>query len=164
MALTHNQELIAFIADNTQNKKEITNINFNIIYINFNIISFNSFIDSLKDQYATIKDTLNKLLIQSMNPSSYEQPSYHEDVNSSHFKNPHSNHLHHKLCLHRVEVNNSFVLNRTGWVTQLKHYLSLHGITDELSKLRYDVLYMDLERWKWWKWCKNLHQGYVAWT
>jgi hypothetical protein len=31
-----------------------------------------------------------------------------------------------------------------GWVTQMEHYFSLHGITDELAKLHYNVLYMDL--------------------
>jgi hypothetical protein len=46
----------------------------------------------------------------------------------------------------------------------MEHYFSLHGITDELAKLHYVVLYLDLERWKWWKWHKNACQGYVSWT
>jgi hypothetical protein len=54
--------------------------------------------------------------------------------------------------------------NPTGWVTQMEHYFSLHGITDELSKLRYGVLYLDLEHWQWWKWRRNTHQWYVSWT
>jgi hypothetical protein len=32
-----------------------------------------------------------------------------------------------------------------GWVTEMQHYFSLHGITDDLAKLHYGVLYMDLE-------------------
>jgi hypothetical protein len=52
----------------------------------------------------------------------------------------------------------------TGWVTQMEHYFSLYGITDELEKLWYGVLHLDQERWPWWKWRKNAHQGYVAWT
>jgi hypothetical protein len=51
-----------------------------------------------------------------------------------------------------------------GWVTQMEHYFSLHGITDELAKLCYVVLYLDPECWKWWKWRKNACQGYIAWT
>jgi hypothetical protein len=34
----------------------------------------------------------------------------------------------------------------------MDHYFSLHGIIDELAKLHYAVLYLDLERWQWWKW------------
>jgi hypothetical protein len=52
----------------------------------------------------------------------------------------------------------------TGWVTQMEHYFSLHGITDDLSKLRYGVLHLDPERWKWWQWRKKARQGYLAWT
>jgi hypothetical protein len=40
----------------------------------------------------------------------------------------------------------------------------LHNITDELAKLRFSVLYLDRERWQWWKQCKNACHEYVAWT
>jgi hypothetical protein len=36
--------------------------------------------------------------------------------------------------------------------------------TDELAKLRYGVLHLDQECWKWWQWRNNVCQGYVAWT
>jgi hypothetical protein len=49
-----------------------------------------------------------------------------------------------------------------GWVTQMEHYFSLHGITDELAKIRYDVLCLDPKLWKWWQWCKNPRQGYIS--
>jgi hypothetical protein len=52
----------------------------------------------------------------------------------------------------------------TGWVTQMEHYFSLYNITDDLAKLRYGVLHLDQERWKWWQWRKNSRQGYIAWT
>jgi hypothetical protein len=55
-------------------------------------------------------------------------------------------------------------LDPTRWVTQMEHYLSLDGITDDLSNLRYGVLHLDAERWKWWKWLKNARQGYLSWT
>jgi hypothetical protein len=46
----------------------------------------------------------------------------------------------------------------------MEHYFSLHGITDDLTKLHISVLYLDLERWKWWKWRKNSCQRYISWT
>jgi hypothetical protein len=46
----------------------------------------------------------------------------------------------------------------------MEHYFSLHGITDDLVKLRYGFIYFDLEHWQWWKWHRKTRQGYVAWT
>jgi hypothetical protein len=46
----------------------------------------------------------------------------------------------------------------------MEHYFYLHGITDELAKLRYVVLYLDSEWWQWWKWHKNSRHGYIACT
>jgi hypothetical protein len=33
-----------------------------------------------------------------------------------------------------------------------------------LAKLWYGVLHLDQEHWQWWKWRKNSHQRYIAWT
>jgi hypothetical protein len=63
-----------------------------------------------------------------------------------------------------VDVTKFDGLDPTCWVTQMEHYFSLYGITDELSKLRYGFLHLDQECWQWWKWRKNAHQGYVSWT
>jgi hypothetical protein len=46
----------------------------------------------------------------------------------------------------------------------MEHYFSLHGITNELTKLCYGILYLDLEIWQWWQWCHNACQGYVSWS
>ena len=43
----------------------------------------------------------------------------------------------------------------------MEHYFSLYGIIDELAKLRYGVLHLDQESWKW---RKIARQGYVVWT
>jgi hypothetical protein len=51
-----------------------------------------------------------------------------------------------------------------GWVTQMEHYFSLYGITDDLAKLQYGVLHLDKERWQWWQWRKTSRQRYIAWT
>jgi hypothetical protein len=61
-------------------------------------------------------------------------------------------------------VNKFDGLDPRGWVTQMEHYLSLHGITNDLAKIHYGILHLDLECWKWWKWCKKTHQGYVYCT
>jgi hypothetical protein len=55
-------------------------------------------------------------------------------------------------------------LDHTSWVNKMEHYFSLYGITYELAKLRYGVLHLYQECWQWWKWRKNSHQRYVAWT
>jgi hypothetical protein len=46
----------------------------------------------------------------------------------------------------------------------MEHYFSLHGITDDLAKLCYGVLHLDLKQWQWWQWRKKARQGYLAWT
>jgi len=40
----------------------------------------------------------------------------------------------------------------------------LHGIIDDSMELHMGVLYLYLECWQWWKWHKNSHRGYIAWT
>jgi hypothetical protein len=89
---------------------------------------------------------------------SSDQPFHPEGETSS---NSHSHQFQRDLRLPRVDVNKFDGSDPTGWVTQMEHYFSLHGITDELAKLRYGVLHLDLERWRW---CKKACQGYVAWT
>jgi hypothetical protein len=76
----------------------------------------------------------------------------------------HYNSLSHDPRLPRVEVNKFDGLDPTGWVTQMEHYFSLHGINDDLAKLRYGFLYLYSERWQWWQWHRKTHQGYVAWN
>jgi len=73
-------------------------------------------------------------------------------------------HFQHDLCLLCVDVTKFDGSYTTGLVTQMEHYLSLYGITNELAKLQYGVLYIDQEEWKWWKWRKKSYQGYVTWT
>jgi hypothetical protein len=52
----------------------------------------------------------------------------------------------------------------TSCVTQMEYYFSLYDIIDDLDKLRYGVLHLDQERWKWWQRRKISHQEYTAWT
>jgi len=96
--------------------------------------------------------------------TSYEQPFNLESFASFNSHIFHSNPLHRDLRLPRVEVNKFDGSDPTGWVTQMEHYFSLHGITDDLAKLRYGVVYLDLEHQQWWWWHHKSCQGYVAWT
>jgi len=45
----------------------------------------------------------------------------------------------------------------------MEQCFTLHGIIDELTKIHYNILFLDPKRWKWWQWCRNACQGYVAW-
>jgi hypothetical protein len=58
-----------------------------------------------------------------------------------------------------VDVNKFDGSDPTVWVTQMEHYFSLYGITNELDKIWYGVLHIDQERWQWWQWRKMLANG-----
>jgi hypothetical protein len=77
-----------------------------------------------------------------MGPSSSDQPDVVDSSESPHF---HSISFHHEPRLPRIEVNKFDGSIPIGWVTQMEHYFSLHGITNELDKIDYVVLYLDLE-------------------
>ena len=88
-------------------------------------------------------NSLIEWLHQSKGPLSSKQTSQQESVESSHSMAFHSNPLTHDLCLPKVEVNKFDVLDPTCWVTQMEHYFSLHGIIDDLIKVRVGVPYLD---------------------
>jgi hypothetical protein len=92
-----------------------------------------------------------------------DPPFHTEGETSSHSQNFQPHHFQHDLCLPCVDVTKFDVSDPIGWVTQMEHYFSLYGITDELAKLRYGVIHLDQERWQWWKWRKKSLQGYVSW-
>jgi hypothetical protein len=91
-----------------------------------------------------------------------DAPKKTEGETSSHSFQPH--HFQRDIHLPRVDVTKFDGSDPTGWVTQMEHYFSLYNITDDLAKLRYGVLHLDQERWKWWQWRKTSRQGYIAWT
>jgi hypothetical protein len=163
MATTRAQELNTLIVDTHQNQEDIKTINANISSINLAI-------EILKEQCFYIKDlkdfksTFEHSMGHSQNPSSSKQPSYQDDHDSSHYQGPHTTNFSRDLRPPKIEVNKFDGSNPTGWVTQMEHYFSSHGITDDLAKLHYGVLHLDTERWQWWQWRKKAHQGYVAWT
>ena len=93
-----------------------------------------------------------------------DPPLHDEGETSCHSHNFHPHHFQRDLRLPCVDVTKFDGSDPTRSVTQMEHYVSLYGITDELAKLWYDVLHLDQEHWQWWQWIKNARQGYVAWT
>jgi hypothetical protein len=87
-----------------------------------------------------------------------------ESETSSHSHTFQSHHFQCDIHLPQVDMTKFDGLNPTDWVTQMEHYFSLYGITDDLAKLWYGVLHIDQERWQWWQWRKTSHQGYISWT
>jgi hypothetical protein len=73
--------------------------------------------------------SLTQWLKQSLGSPYLDPPSHSEGENSSHNMNLHSNSPPHDPRLPRVEVNKFDGSDPTGWVTQMEHYFSLHGIT-----------------------------------
>jgi hypothetical protein len=107
---------------------------------------------NLTTQFTYLQYVVNQLLNHPTGPSSSDQSDVVDSYQSPHFQ---SNSFHREPRLPRVEVNKFDESNPMVWVTQMEHYFSLHGITDELDKLHYVVLYLDPERWQWWQWRKN---------
>jgi hypothetical protein len=84
-----------------------------------------------------------------------DPPLHTEGENSSHSQNFKPHHFQRDLRLPRVDVTKFDGSDPIGWVSQMEHYFSLYGITNEFAKLRYGVLHLDQERWNWWQWRKK---------
>jgi hypothetical protein len=67
---------------------------------------------------------------------SHQQPS-----SGPHNHKPMDNNIWHHFP--KVDLNKFDGSNPSGWVTQMEHYFTLHGITDDMMKLRVGVLYLD---------------------
>jgi len=154
MDTTHNHDMQASITHTKESIQQVTS----------SLTSTNSRIEKLETQvhqqfdamdakfmgeFSTLQSTINQLLNRSQGPSLLEQPSPLDGVDSSHSMIFQSKSFHRDRRLPRVEVNKFDGSDPMGWVTQMEHYFSLHGITDELDKLRYVVLYLDPECWQW---------------
>jgi hypothetical protein len=173
MAHTHSQDLEACFntlqSNFIETRQEVNQLSDNIATINTNMqSSIVASIKELKQDMTTRLESVismicTKLHIPADTPLS-DPPLHTKAETSSHSHNFHPHHFQHDLCLPRVDVTKFDGLDPTGWVTQMEHYFSLYGITDDLAKLWYGVLHLDQERWQWWQWRKTSRQGYVAWT
>jgi hypothetical protein len=142
MAITRAQEFDTLIVDTHQNQEDIKNINSNLSSINLAIEILKgqgSYIKHLKD----LKSTFEHFMGHSQNPSSSKQPSYQDDHEYSHYQGPHTAHFSRDLHPPSIEVNKFDGSDPTCWVTQMEHYFSLHGITNDLAYIRYGFLHMD---------------------
>jgi hypothetical protein len=177
MAHTRSQDLEARFttlhSNFTETQQEVRQLSANISTINQNMHS--SIVTSIVELKQELKQDITtqlesvttmicaKLHIPTDLPLS-DPPLHTEGETSSHSQNFQPHHFQRDLRLLRVDVTKFDGSDPTGWVTQMEHYFSLYGITDELAKLWYGVLHLDQERWQWWQWRKNARQGYVAWT
>jgi hypothetical protein len=94
------------------------------------------------NQFNTLQSDVNQLLNHTLSPPFSDQLDVVDSSHSLHFQ---SKSFHRDPCLPRIEVNKFDGSDPTGCVTKMEHYFSLHGITDELAKIHYDVLYLDPE-------------------
>jgi hypothetical protein len=177
MAHTHSQDLESRFntlqSNFTETKQEVRRLNANIATINKNMhssiaASIEELKEDLKKEITTHLEFVASMIFTKqhipVDPPLSDPPLHTDAETSSHSRNFHPHHFQHDLHLPRVDVTKFDGSDPTSWVTQMKHYLSLYDIIDNLSKLRYGVLHLDKERWKWWKWRKIVCQGYVAWT
>jgi hypothetical protein len=61
------------------------------------------------------------------------------DTKAEHSSNFQHHHFQRDLRIPRVNVTKFDGSDPTSWVTQMEHYFSLYGITDDLAKLRYSM-------------------------
>jgi hypothetical protein len=169
MAHTHSQDLEARF--NTlqcgliETQQEVKQLSANVSSIN---TTMQSSMGEIKQDLTTQLESVflalyTKLHIPTNNPSS-SSPPHTEGDHSSHSHTLQNHHFQRYLHLPQVDVTKFDGSDPTGWVTQMGHYFSLYGITDDLTKLWYGVLHLDQECWQWWQWKKTSHQGYITWT
>jgi hypothetical protein len=91
---------------------------------------------------------------QSMSYKWKDQKSKKEGDKSSNPMGPHSKPLVRELMtqmwhiLPKVNLNKINGFDPIGWVTQMNHYFSLHGIIYELIKLHVGVFCLDPKSWQ----------------
>jgi hypothetical protein len=173
MAHTRSQDLEACFntlqSSFLKTQKEVKQLSATISSIDTSInTTMQSSMEEVKQELTTQLESIfeslyTKLKIPIDDPF-FDAPPKTEGEHSSHSHTFHPHHFQRDLRLPRVDVTKFDGSDPTGWVTQMEHYLSLYGITDDLAKLWYDVLHLDQERWQWWQWRKKSLQGYIAWT
>jgi uncharacterized coiled-coil protein SlyX len=112
--------------------------------LNNDITVIHAKMDHIQEQLSSRTKELHSTLQQflSKGPSSSGTNPHVEGANSSNPMKFHSNCDPH---LPKVEVNKFDGSYPIARVTQMEHCFFLHGITDDLNKLCYDVLYLDME-------------------
>jgi hypothetical protein len=146
----------------TETQQEVKQLGANVVTLN---TFMQSSMEEIKQDLTTHLESVVLMLCTKMHISAdnllSDPPSYTKAEHSSNFQH---HHFLHDLRLPQVDVTKFDGSDPTGWVTQMEHYFSLYGITDDLAKLRYGVLHLDQECWQWWQWRKTSRQGYIACT
>jgi hypothetical protein len=139
MAPTHQEET---------NQKLSIDLTFLQAQVNKDILTIHEKMDLIQEQLGSqiveVHSPLHQFMNKFQGPSSSNPPLYTEGVDSNQPLHSHSNSLPHDPFLPRVEVNKFDGSDPQALVTQMEHYFSLHGIIDELTKLHYGILYLDL--------------------
>lgn len=50
----------------------------------------------------------------------------------------------------KLEMNKFDGMDPIGWVAQMEYFFFLHHICNEVDKLQFKLLYLDVESSKWW--------------
>jgi hypothetical protein len=95
-------------------------------------------IDPTKEEFTTLEVQATHMFYHNYHPHFQDHNSWH------HFP--------------KVDMNKFDASNLLGWVTQMEHYFSLHGIIDDLHKLNMGILYLDVECWQWWQWYRKAYK------
>jgi hypothetical protein len=152
MAHTHSQDLKyrfnTLHSNFIETQQEVGHLSANILSINQKmhssiIASVDASIEEVKQELKQDIDThleyvtamiCAKLHIATNIPLS-DPPLHTEVETSSHSQNFQPHQFQRDLRLPRVDVTKFDGSYPTSWVTQMEHYFSLYGITDEFSKL-----------------------------
>jgi hypothetical protein len=177
MAHTHSQDFEARFNtlhfNFTETQQEVRKLSANIDTINKNmhssiVTSIEEIKQDLKQDITTQLESVTTMICAKLHiPADLllsKPPLHTEGETSSHSQNFQPHHFQCDLLLSCVDTTKFHGSDPTSWVTQMEHYFSLYGITNDLAKLWYVVLHLDQECWKLWQWRKNSLQGYVAWT
>jgi hypothetical protein len=166
MAHTRSQYLEArfntFQSNFIETQQKVKQLSANVAAINTTI---QSSMEEIKQDLTTQLESVVSMLCTKMHvPTDNPLSNPPSDTKAKHSSKFQHHHFQHDLHLPRVDVTKFNGSDPTGWVTQMEHYFSLYGITDDLAKLRYGFVHLDQERWQWWQWRKTSRQGYIAWT
>jgi hypothetical protein len=128
----------------TETQQEVRQLSANIATINKNMhssiaTSIMELKDDLKQDMITQLESIISMICTKLHipadPPLSDPPLHIEAETSSHSHNFQPHNFQRDLHLPRVDVTKFDGSDPTGWVTQMEHYFSLYGITDDLAKL-----------------------------
>jgi hypothetical protein len=64
----------------------------------------------------------------------------------------------------KLDMNKFYGNDLEAWVSQMEQFFILKNIQDGLEQLHIGILYLYLERWRWWEWHKQCVGGRLDWS